>query len=475
MKKLKISLNNGLRIVLLGLAAYSHASEGGPYQLAPSLWGVPGNPVVQNEEISVGFAWGEPVSGFDVSGPTLQGRSGYYSTRFGVMGTLRPVQWQIRPTGFIVEDIPVGISPHAVIEIQFNDPLDEATLTRGVSVTAVRDAVGTSIQRLVSFQWAHDARSSTLVIARTEGWSGNTLFDVVLSTALRTAYGAPRETPRHIRFLTMLDPHQENRVLYPVNADPGALGQGGYRPSVHIRIPADALNDYAVVMINTTPQFSDPSVLEQATARTASQSGYHVPVFLREVVAYDRTGRRVETLSKMSEVTVAIPAREGWVQGLGVPVRASTLRFWMLDGSQRRWIALPDSRVDPAQQTVNAPLSRFSVFAVMGSAEGDASTVTVYPAPWRPSGPHAGDGPGQTGTEAGGITFNQVPSECRIRIYTLSGQLVRELRHSDLTGPVAQEKWDGKTEGGAKAASGVYLWRVESASDAKNGKLMIIR
>ena len=73
------------------------------------------------------------------------------------------------------------------------------------------------------------------------------------------------------------------------------------------------------------------------------------------------------------------------------------------------------------------------------------------------------------------MTFNQLPSECRIRIYTLSGELVRELHHSDLVGPVAQEQWDGKTSGGATTASGVYVWRVESDSDSKNGKLMIIR
>jgi hypothetical protein len=111
----------------------------------------------------------------------------------------------------------------------------------------------------------------------------------------------------------------------------------------------------------------------------------------------------------------------------------------------------------------------------MGGASGTARDAYVFPTPWRPHGPNAGDGPGQTGTDSGGLTFSNLPSECTISIYTLSGGRVRELRHSDIHGPVAQEIWDGNTSDGSHAASGVYLWHVQSSQDGKNGKLMIIR
>jgi hypothetical protein len=124
---------------------------------------------------------------------------------------------------------------------------------------------------------------------------------------------------------------------------------------------------------------------------------------------------------------------------------------------------------------VAGAVTQFSVYALMGSAATDASAVFVFPVPWRPHGPNAGEGPGQTGTEGGGITFSNLPSECTIKIYTMSGSLVRTLSHSDLAGPVGQEKWDGNTSGGEHAASGVYLWRVESSADSKNGKLILIR
>jgi len=75
------------------------------------------------------------------------------------------------------------------------------------------------------------------------------------------------------------------------------------------------------------------------------------------------------------------------------------------------------------------------------------------------------------------LNFVGLPSECTIKIYTLAGDLVREIHHSDAGSPLSQgrEAWDAKTAHGDPAASGVYLWRVDSSVDGKNGKLMIIR
>jgi flagellar hook assembly protein FlgD len=73
------------------------------------------------------------------------------------------------------------------------------------------------------------------------------------------------------------------------------------------------------------------------------------------------------------------------------------------------------------------------------------------------------------------MTFTNLPPECSIRIYTIAGDLVREIQHSNLRGPQGQESWDVKTTHGDPVASGVYLWRVQSSIDAKNGKLMVIR
>ena len=38
-----------------------------------------------------------------------------------------------------------------------------------------------------------------------------------------------------------------------------------------------------------------------------------------------------------------------------------------------------------------------------------------------------------------------------------------------------QHTWDVKTDGGAEVASGVYFYLIQSATDKKMGKLIIIR
>jgi hypothetical protein len=179
------------------------------------------------------------------------------------------------------------------------------------------------------------------------------------------------------------------------------------------------------------------------------------------------------SLSKSTTFSIGYSGSQGLISNAGVPIHSETLSLWSLDSVHALWVKMPDSRADGAG--VTGAVTQFSVYALMGSAQSDASTVYVFPLPWRPHGPAAGLGAGQTGTEAGGITFSNLPSECDIKIYTVSGSLVRTMHHSDLTGPVAQEMWDGNNSGGEHAASGVYLWRVESSADSKNGKLMIIR
>src|SRR5262249_37499002 len=139
------------------------------------------------------------------------------------------------------------------------------------------------------------------------------------------------------------------------------------------------------------------------------------------------------------------------------------------------WVKLPSSHFTPDNRSMTASVPSFAVYALMGGPSGSTADVFAFPVPWRPYGPNAGDGSGQTGTLAGGITFTNLPPECTIKIYTITGELVKTLHHSDLTGTVAQERWDVKTDGRESVASGVFLWRAESTVDGKNGKLMVIR
>jgi flagellar hook assembly protein FlgD len=116
---------------------------------------------------------------------------------------------------------------------------------------------------------------------------------------------------------------------------------------------------------------------------------------------------------------------------------------------------------------VSANAQSFGVYAIMGAADTALDQIIVYPVPWRP---HLGNP--LTGTEAGGITFDLLPSDCTIQIFTVSGQLVREIQHS---GGSSVENWDAKTSGGENAASGLYVYLITNSSGHKTGKLIVIR
>ncbi len=79
------------------------------------------------------------------------------------------------------------------------------------------------------------------------------------------------------------------------------------------------------------------------------------------------------------------------------------------------------------------------------------------------------------------IEFRNLPERCTIRIYTLSGDLIRTIEHQpDARGNVSgSEAWDQKSDSGLLVAPGLYIYHVQSKtpelSNALTGKLMLVR
>lgn len=97
---------------------------------------------------------------------------------------------------------------------------------------------------------------------------------------------------------------------------------------------------------------------------------------------------------------------------------------------------------------------------IPATAKPDLSAVHCYPVPFKPSAGHTK------------ITFTGLTRAVKIRVYSISGELVRTLDKSD---PNDFMDWDVKNDRGEAVVSGVYLYSVKSASQTKTGKLMIIR
>jgi len=88
-----------------------------------------------------------------------------------------------------------------------------------------------------------------------------------------------------------------------------------------------------------------------------------------------------------------------------------------------------------------------------------ATCVLIKPNPYNPN--------------KGLLTFfgdGIVPGQTTIKIYTLSGELVKQLR----PGTGKEIVWDGKTENGEPVASGIYLYTYESPKEKGIGKFTVI-
>jgi hypothetical protein len=123
-----------------------------------------------------------------------------------------------------------------------------------------------------------------------------------------------------------------------------------------------------------------------------------------------------------------------------------------------------------------------SVEAVQASGE---LNVYVYPNPYRLDGGYRANGFEGRGVDERDrpndrvrrIHFANLPPRCRISIFTLDGDLVREIDHDfPASNPLANhETWDLITRNTQQVVSGLYYWTVE-ASDGRTqvGKLAII-
>jgi hypothetical protein len=104
-------------------------------------------------------------------------------------------------------------------------------------------------------------------------------------------------------------------------------------------------------------------------------------------------------------------------------------------------------------------------------SQNDLWHVYAVPNPYR-SGTTQHTTPNYHNFPDGQIRFVNVPSSCRMKIYTVAGDLVRRITHTGR----GNIEWDTRNDSGALVTSGIYVWRLETDSgDEVYGRLIIIR
>lgn len=106
-------------------------------------------------------------------------------------------------------------------------------------------------------------------------------------------------------------------------------------------------------------------------------------------------------------------------------------------------------------------------------AKGMLDNVIVVPNPY--VGYSTAEEPGLSPTARGerNIQFRNLPPTCTIRIYTLTGELVKTLHKDDMTGYIS---WDLLSSEGQRTAYGVYIYHVDAPGiGEKIGRFALIK
>ena len=116
------------------------------------------------------------------------------------------------------------------------------------------------------------------------------------------------------------------------------------------------------------------------------------------------------------------------------------------------------------------------------TVEEDGLGVIVFPNPYRIDGGYASAGyenrdRRKSAERSRAIHFANLPKVCTIRIYSIDGDLIKQIEHSRPdAGPGSQEEvWNVISRNTQAVVTGIYLWHVESEMGEQIGKLVIMK
>ena len=135
----------------------------------------------------------------------------------------------------------------------------------------------------------------------------------------------------------------------------------------------------------------------------------------------------------------------------------SKLAIFRYDPLHDQWLSVPFT-LDTTNHIITANISHFSTFVLVQvvSVPGLPS-VKIYPNPFNPN------------TSTSGMTVANLTSSAVIKIYNISGELIRTLNYNG----GGQAVWDGTNETGNKVASGIYIIFINSSDGSKTFKVAI--
>jgi hypothetical protein len=445
-----------LSFLLKAGASLAYVSSGGGWDLIKSVHGEIGA-TLESTDYKLTHSMGEPVISLGyltTAGTTTLG--GYLSQipSVSTAGTSVANTFGSSVT-VIIADIVYAFKPEDYFVLAFNNEMSSATLPGAIKVTAILDSQGNAISTDQPYTLIYSATEQAAYVSKAAGWPKGTFYRLTISTYAKEINGVPLLAFSTVNFATYRDFNVANIAISPAE------------PLTKVEIPAGAFDVDYIVVVSTG--------VDSATIRTANETmattlgSGRKPLKTAQIDAFGTAMQRWE-LNLLANATISVPYDDadnnGTVDNTSPRIRAKTLALWRLDEDAKLWVRQPRSYPDQANKNVVLPTDHFSIYAEVGAIDNDVSLAYAFPVPFRPNAGNAA----RYGTWADSIRFTNMPSDGKIRIFTISGELVRELGILD-----NPQRWDLKNQVGEVVASGVYLWEVTSGKNRKTGKLMVIK
>lgn len=349
-----------------------------------------------------------------------------------------------------------GAGPAEPVRLVFSNELSTSIISSQITVTEVTDNLESPVNSTRAVSLAYDPSGKFLSLdPGSAGWRKGSLYAVhYTSDSMKDINGLPVMGPATAYFTAIFDRAVANREAPPLESGAG------------VAIPADTYADDFFMLLSTG---RDSAAVQAADRKAEAMPGVATrPVKVLTAASFDQSGNPARPAAKQ---TISLSYRDddnnGIVDGTSPPAPARNLSIWRLDEAKNTWVKQLGASIDASAKKVSLAVPGFSSYGLMALPDADVSAVYAYPVPFRPNAAN----PARYGTWQGQITFTNLPSYGAVRIYTITGALVREIA---ITTP-PEMKWDIRNSGGEIVASGVYLWEVVCGGNRKTGKLMVVK
>lgn len=230
---------------------------------------------------------------------------------------------------------------------------------------------------------------------------------------------------------------------------------------IDIHVPPAAFDNDAVVI--ATPNTSMPAALSAAAGKITALSR------LTLLTALEYTVREITAvggnLKSGVKATLVFP-----YTGITDTQIENNLVVLYLNPTKQEWeLADGTQTIDKTGKKISLATTHFSIYRVAAqlSTAADFKSLAVFPNPVNFSK-----------AVRGTLKFDKLTALPTIRIYTVSGELVRSIAPGTSTndGTTGKAEWDGKNEQGESVAQGLYFFLLTDPQNNKvSGKVVVVK